>query len=341
MTPEQLPSVTIAVQDYARIWAESTASALGKVRGTPFTAAPQTPALASAPAQTEPLALAPAGENADASAAAPPDPAADNVSLRFKVSGRLSGSQSFHFSRSAGVLLSQILMSEPPDAAVAFNEGHLEALRELFNQFAGLAATACKARYGGAVEFALEAETAPVDSKSGGSAVWEFTSADIEPTRWTLLIDSALELSLDTTLKAQAEAAAAAPPASAGAPPGASSSKPSSPATSPAAAPPSGNSSDPAGTGANLDLLLDVFLAATLRFGQKDMLLRDILELRPGSVIELNRRIQEPAELLVAGRVVARGEVVIVDGSYGLRITDVTQAHQRLESIDTATGARS
>jgi flagellar motor switch protein FliN/FliY len=86
---------------------------------------------------------------------------------------------------------------------------------------------------------------------------------------------------------------------------------------------------------ANLDLLLDVVLEASLRFGQREMLLRDILELHPGSVIELDRRVQEPAELIVAGRVIAHGEVVIVDGNYGLRITDVAQASQRLESLGT------
>ena len=86
---------------------------------------------------------------------------------------------------------------------------------------------------------------------------------------------------------------------------------------------------------ANLDLLLDVELEASLRFGQREMLLRDILELHPGSVIELDRRVQEPAELIVAGRVIAHGEVVIVDGNYGLRITDIAQASQRLQSSAT------
>lgn len=86
---------------------------------------------------------------------------------------------------------------------------------------------------------------------------------------------------------------------------------------------------------ANLDLLLDVELEASLRFGQREMLLRDILELHPGSVIELDRRVQEPAELIVAGRVIAHGEVVIVDGNYGLRITDIAQASQRLQSLAT------
>jgi flagellar motor switch protein FliN/FliY len=65
------------------------------------------------------------------------------------------------------------------------------------------------------------------------------------------------------------------------------------------------------------------------------MLLRDILELRAGSVVELDRRLQEPAELLVSGRVVARGDVVIVDGSYGIRIRDIVQPRERLESVKT------
>ena len=73
----------------------------------------------------------------------------------------------------------------------------------------------------------------------------------------------------------------------------------------------------------NIDLLKDVELEVALRFGEREMLLRDILELDAGAVIELDRQINEPAELLVAGKLVARGEVVIVDGNYGLRVTEV------------------
>ena len=96
-------------------------------------------------------------------------------------------------------------------------------------------------------------------------------------------------------------------------------------------------SAAPAANGAtpNLDLLLEVELDASLRFGQREMLLREILELRPGSVVELNRQLQEPAELLVGGRIIARGEVVIVDGNYGLRITDIVHPQKRLESLST------
>jgi flagellar motor switch protein FliN/FliY len=73
----------------------------------------------------------------------------------------------------------------------------------------------------------------------------------------------------------------------------------------------------------SLDLLLDVELEATIRFGGSILALRDVLSMTVGSVVELDKRLDEPAELLVAGRLVARGEVVVVDGSFGLRITEV------------------
>ncbi|MBZ5659235.1 MAG: flagellar motor switch protein FliN [Acidobacteriia bacterium] len=85
----------------------------------------------------------------------------------------------------------------------------------------------------------------------------------------------------------------------------------------------------------NLELLLDVKLDATIRFGRKQMLLREILELHPGSAVALDRQVEEPVELLVGGRMVAWGEVVIVDGNYGLRITEILSPQQRIESLRT------
>ena len=87
----------------------------------------------------------------------------------------------------------------------------------------------------------------------------------------------------------------------------------------------------PAATSSNLGLLFDVQLDATIRFGGRQLLLRDILSLSPGSVIELDRQVGEPAELLVAGKLVARGEVVVVDGNFGLRVTELTNPAQRGE----------
>ena len=91
--------------------------------------------------------------------------------------------------------------------------------------------------------------------------------------------------------------------------------------------PPPGGSPPVASTesAANLrvGLLDNVQLDAILRFGQRQLSLREIGALHFGSVVELDKTIQEPAELLVGEKVVARGEVVIVDGNYGLRVIEV------------------
>ena len=86
-------------------------------------------------------------------------------------------------------------------------------------------------------------------------------------------------------------------------------------------------------TNSNVGLLFNVQLEATIRFGGRQLLLRDILSLSPGSVIELDRQVSDPAELLVAGRLVARGEVVVVDGNFGLRVTELTNTGQRSELV--------
>jgi flagellar motor switch protein FliN len=72
-----------------------------------------------------------------------------------------------------------------------------------------------------------------------------------------------------------------------------------------------------------LDLLMDVQLAVSMRFGSRRLLLSEVLDLSPGAVIELDRRIQEPVDLLLDGRVVAHGEVVVIEGNFGLRVTDI------------------
>ena len=84
---------------------------------------------------------------------------------------------------------------------------------------------------------------------------------------------------------------------------------------------------------ANIGLLADVDMDATLRFGTNQRALRSILDLSAGSIVELDQQIHEPAELLVGGKVIARGEVVIVDGRYGLRVTEVGSNILQVESL--------
>ena len=82
-----------------------------------------------------------------------------------------------------------------------------------------------------------------------------------------------------------------------------------------------------------LDLLLDIELEATLRFGAVELPLRKVMELGPGDVLQLDRHVQEPVDLVVGDRIVARGEVVLVSGNFGLHITEVAEPRRRLETI--------
>lgn len=83
----------------------------------------------------------------------------------------------------------------------------------------------------------------------------------------------------------------------------------------------------------NLDLLLDVEIPVAVEVGRARMSLEEVLRLVPGSVIALDKKSEEPVDLRVNGKLVARGEVVLVDDSYGLRITQVVDAAGRIESL--------
>ena len=85
--------------------------------------------------------------------------------------------------------------------------------------------------------------------------------------------------------------------------------------------------------GPGVELLLDVELEASLRFGCREMPLGEILDMGPGDVVQLDRHVSDPVDLIVGDRIVARGEVVLINGNYGLRVTEVAAPRKRLESI--------
>ena len=83
----------------------------------------------------------------------------------------------------------------------------------------------------------------------------------------------------------------------------------------------------------NLDLLLDVDIPVAVEIGSTAMSLQEILDLVPGSVVRLGKSTGEPIDLRVNGKLVARGEAVMVDDCYGLRITKIVGPDERLESL--------
>jgi flagellar motor switch protein FliN/FliY len=84
--------------------------------------------------------------------------------------------------------------------------------------------------------------------------------------------------------------------------------------------------------GSALDLLLDIELPVTLRFGRMQMTLNEVIDLTGGSVIDFGQSAEEPVEVVINGRLVARGEAVMVQGNYGVRISQIESRSERLEA---------
>jgi flagellar motor switch protein FliN len=82
-----------------------------------------------------------------------------------------------------------------------------------------------------------------------------------------------------------------------------------------------------------IDLLLDVELPVSVSFGRAQLALKDVIKLTTGSIVELNRAVSEPVDVIVNNCVIARGEVVVVEGNFGIRIRQVISRQERLRTI--------
>jgi len=222
------------------------------------------------------------------------------VYFQLSLSGGLQGNLFIQFGAGDALLLAQKFLAESIDPSGELNQDRKEALLELLRQVAGLAATTLKGLFS-----ETKLEVSPEEPAS-----WQ--GVDV-----ALLASEASASTLPLRLRLSSELLASV-----------SSTKPV--ASTPVAA----HETDAAATHEpNFDLLLGVNLNLTLRFGQRVLPLREILDLTSGSVIELDREVQEPADLLLGDKLIARGEVVIVDGNYGIRITEVADARQRIGTL--------
>lgn len=84
----------------------------------------------------------------------------------------------------------------------------------------------------------------------------------------------------------------------------------------------------------NLEVLMDIPLQVVVELGRSEMPIQKILELGPGSIVELNRMSGEPINVLVNGKLVAKGEVVVVDENFGVKITDIISPMERLSQLN-------
>ena len=213
-------------------------------------------------------------------------------------SGAVRGEMSVRCSAASTIRLAQIFMSQTAPAPAEATAEHRDAVLELLRQAAGLVATAIKASWGD-VQLSLNAASAAPTWPASSTTWLQFG----EEAATAPVMEIQMSAALTAALRPDMAAAAPAP-----APPEA--------ALDPALAP----------GPVNLDLLMEVELAVTLRFGRRQLLLREILDLNPGAVIDLDRQVEEPVDMLLDGRVIARGELVVLEGNYGLRVTEVAPA---------------
>jgi flagellar motor switch protein FliN len=96
---------------------------------------------------------------------------------------------------------------------------------------------------------------------------------------------------------------------------------------------PSVQSSEGGGSQKNIDFILDIPMSVAVYVGSTKMAIRDLLQLAQGSVIELDKLAGEPMEVMVNNKLVARGEVVVVNEKFGIRLTDVVSAAERVQQL--------
>jgi len=85
---------------------------------------------------------------------------------------------------------------------------------------------------------------------------------------------------------------------------------------------------------APMELLLDIPLQFTVELGRARRMIKDVLALGPGSVVELDRLAGEPVDVLVNGKLLGKGEVVVINENFGVRITDILSPTDRIEQLD-------
>lgn len=227
----------------------------------------------------------------DTEPAAKPAEAVAFASFVFRFTGTLHGGMELRLRQADALFLAQTLLSAPRESQVEITQEEKDAILQLLQRLSGLITHAIEGLW----------KDVNIEVQPSDDATWKgMTFA------WRVMKPSLCDLLLATTLNSELVACFTRPDAN-------------SQTSTPNGKGPVAPMDNP-----NLGLLGAINLKLNLRFGKTVMPLRDILELNTGSVIELNSRVSDPADLMLGDKVVARGEVVIVDGNYGIRVIEVT-----------------
>ncbi len=265
----------------------------------------------------------------------------------------LAGRNVFILTQRDASVVADLMMGGEGAAADELTDLHASAIGEAMNQMMGSASTAMAEMAGHRVDISAPS-VAILDLSDAAESVDLGLVGRIVRTSFQLRVDDLLDTTLMqlmpvdfarglvdalNTPPAPAEPAAAAPAAEtapAVADPAAEDDRHLHAVPVPVAQPVTFPSLDDAPSvpgGSDISLLLDVPLQVTVELGRAQMRIRNVLELVPGSIVELDKLAGEPVDVLVNGKQIARGEVVVIDEEFGVRITDVASQAKRLRGL--------
>jgi flagellar motor switch protein FliN/FliY len=270
-------------------------------------------------------------EESDASSFEPEVPIA---LMDVGVSGDINGKAGVLVTPQVGSLLSDLMLGGEGEVQDSLSEDDLDAAKEIVSNIFGALTTAIGAqneipKISFSIDNAEYKEDSVDISPFAKAVVYSFALKSVE-SDFVVLFDSAVVNGFDSTPAPAPELEDEPPAPSAPAPQSSGGGRASS------------SGSEALGSGfddlsdveqKNLGMILDVKLPIIVRIGQKKMLLKDVIGMDIGTVVELNQLANDPLDILVDDKVIAKGEVVIIDGNFGIQITEIGTKKERLEKL--------
>jgi len=263
--------------------------------------------------------------------AARSDFAGQYVQVAMDYRGAVSGRNLIVFTMNDAGSISSLMMGDESGTAPAdLSEAHQSTIQEFTNQLLSSMATQFSTRVGGGINttpatLTMVNDPGELQIPPGGQVAeitYDFNIEGVLNSKFYHIMDSGVVSGFSTGAGAPAAAPQAQPQQF----------QQQQVGISPVKFPPLDEGIAP-GVGGNISLLLDVPMTLTVELGRTTQLVQDILGLGEGSIIELDKLAGEPVDLLVNGKLIAKGEVVVIDENFGVRVTDIVSPVERLSGL--------
>jgi flagellar motor switch protein FliN/FliY len=235
------------------------------------------------------------------------------VLLEVRYSRGLSGGHWLILGKSGALMLGHAMAGEDDGEAMELQPSHEEAIRETVNQILGAASSALMPLVQRSVSYEAatlqvveDTDALPPDLAAQPERLWlaqaEATGPDGFRAGFMLTVGSELAREI-VTIAAESDGPAPA------------------------------QSARPEHAPSGIDLILDVPLPVAVELGRARMQIQDVLKLAPGSIVELDKSAGDPVDILINGRPIAKGEVVVIDENFGVRLTSIITATERIKML--------